>query len=126
MRADVDDLPVLGRAFSTLGVQISGPYADVRVLDDGTITPGTGGMSVFIDPRKMPKSLRPRTLAEKPGESPHPVFKLEESELPHALRFRKDKDYHGLVESQVQCKLEEYEDQLGATRTQWKVAYAAR
>lgn len=83
-------------------------------------------MSAFIDPRKMPKSLRPRTLTEKPGESPHPVFKLEESELPAALRFRKDKEHHGLVEPQVQCKLEEYEDQLGATRTHWKVAYAAR
>src|SRR5215216_6829289 len=98
MRADVDGRPVLGREFSTLGVQIFGDYADVRVLDDGTIMPASGGMSAFVDPRKMPKSLRPRTLTEKPGESPHPIFRLGEAELPEELLFRRDKVHHGLVE----------------------------
>jgi hypothetical protein len=90
-----------------------------------TVKPEAGGMSAFIDPRKMPKSLRPRTLKEKPGESPYPCFSIDKAKLPAALVFRKDKEYHGLVEPRVQCVFAEYEAQLGATRVEWKVAYAA-
>jgi hypothetical protein len=125
MRADADGLPVVGREFSMLGVRVAGPRPDIRVLDDGTIMPEAGGMSAFIDPRKMPKSLRPRTLPEKPGESPFPCFSIEDVKLPSALAFRKDKDYHGLVEPRVPCRFEDYEAQLGATRVEWKVAYGA-
>jgi hypothetical protein len=125
MRTDVDGLPVVGREFSMLGVRITGPRPDIQVLDDGTVKPEAGGMSVFIDPRKMPKSLRPRTLAEKPGESPYPCFRIEEVKLPTPLAFRKDKDYHGLVEPRAQCPLEHYEAQVAATRASWEVAYAA-
>jgi hypothetical protein len=125
MRADLDGYPVVGRERSMLGVRIAGPLPDIRVLDDGTIKPEAGGMSVFIDPRKMPKSLRPRTLKEKPGESPHPCFKIEEAKLPATLAFRKDKDYHGLVEPAAQCAFADFEAQLGATRVEWKVAYVA-
>lgn len=125
MRADVDGLPVLGREFSMLGVRIAGPQPDMRVLDDGTIKPEAGGMSAFIDPRKMPKSLRPRTLKDKPGESPYPCFRIDEARLSVALVFRKDKDYHGLVEPRTQCTFEDYEAELGATRPEWMVAYAA-
>jgi len=125
MRADVDGLPVIGRERSMLGVRIAGPQPDIRVLDDGTIKAEAGGMSVFIDPRKMPKSLRPRTLKENPGESPYPCFKIEEATLPTALVFRKVKDYHGLVEPSAQCAFADYEAQLGATRVEWKVAYVA-
>jgi len=125
MRADVDGHPIVGREFAMLGVRIAGPQPDIRVLDDGTIKPEAGGMSAFIDPRKMPKSLRPRTLKEKPGESPYPCFRLDEAKLPVVLVFRKDKDYHGLVEPRAQCAFEDFEAQLGETRVEWKVAYAA-
>jgi hypothetical protein len=124
MRVDSDGLPALGRAPLTLGVRIAGPFADVRVLDDGTIVPGTGGMSAFVDPRKMPKSLRPRTLTEKPGESPHPIFSLKEKSLPEPLRFRMNQTHHGLVEPREQCRIDVYEDHLVSTRLDWKVAYA--
>ncbi len=120
MRADDDGLPSTGRSLLSLGVRISGPLTDVVVLDDDTIAPMSGGMSVFIDPRKMPKSLRPRTLAEKPGESAHPLFKLEEIKLPAKLAFRRDSEAHGLVEPRIRCKLEEYETQLEATREKWR------
>jgi hypothetical protein len=125
MRADEDGLPLIGREFSMLGVRITGDHPDVRVLDDGTVKPEAGGMSVFIDPRKMPKSLRPRTHPDKPGESPYPCFRLEEGQLPADLAFRRDKDYHGLIEPRTQCTLEEYEARLYATRSDWRVAYAA-
>lgn len=125
MRADADGHPLLGRARDRLGVVLVPPLPDVAVLDDGTVLPETGGMSVFIDPRKMPKSLRPRTLADKPGESAHPVFLLREEELHDGLRFRKDKQFHGLVEPRVHCKVEVYEEHLDSTRTRWRVAYAA-
>ena len=125
MRADTDGQPVVGRGFSMLGVRIAGPQPDLRILDDGTIMPEAGGMSAFIDPRQMPKSLRPRNLPEKPGESPFPCFSLADAKLPSTLVFRKDKPYHGLVEPREQCAFEEYEGQLGATRTHWKVAYGA-
>lgn len=120
MRADADGQPMMSRSFLCLGVRIDGPTADVQVLKDGTVVPGTGGMSAFVDPRKMPKSLRPRTLAEKPGESPHPLFMLEMLRLPEDLTFRRDSEHHGLVEPRIQCKLEEYEQQLGKTRAKWR------
>jgi hypothetical protein len=125
MRVNEEGLPVLGRAPSTLGVQIAGPSKDVNVLDDGTILPQTGGMSVFIDPRKMPKSLRPRSLATKPGESPFPILAVDDARLPSLITFRRDTPHHGLVEPRVQSKLEEYEDQLGSTRREWTIVYAA-
>lgn len=125
MRVDLDGLPTLGRDFSMLGVRIAGDDPDIRVLDDGTVMPESGGMSAFINPRKMPKSLRPRTLLEKPGESPFPCFSIAETTLPETLTFRKDKDFHGLVEPRKQYKLEEYEAALHGTRSEWKVAYAA-
>lgn len=108
-----------------LGVRIAGDSPDIRVMDDGTVLPATGGMSVFIDPRKMPKSVRPRTLPDKPGESPYPCFKIEESQLADDLVFRRDKDHHGLVEPRQRCKLEDYEAHLHLTRPDWRVAYAA-
>jgi hypothetical protein len=125
MRADKDGLPSIGRESSMLGVRIAGAPSDVRVLDDGTIKAEAGGMSVFIDPRKMPKSIRPRNLPDKAGESPYPCFKMEERQLPQQLVFRRDKEHHGLVEPRQQCKLEEYEARLHGTRSEWKVAYAA-
>jgi hypothetical protein len=117
--------PLSAREFSMLGVRIAGPRPDIQVLDDGTVKPEAGGMSAFIDPRKMPKPLRPRTLPEKPGESPYPCFMIEESKLPTPIVFRKDKDYHGVVEPRAQCTLEHYEAQLASTRADWEVAYAA-
>ncbi|HWO19440.1 MAG TPA: hypothetical protein VNO30_11720 [Kofleriaceae bacterium] len=125
MRADADGFPAIGREFSMLGVRIAGDRLDVRVLDDGTIQAEAGGMSVFINPRRMPKSLRPRMLLGRPGESPHPCFKMEERQLPPELVFRRDKEHHGLVEPRQQCKFEEYEAHLHGTRSQWRVAYAA-
>jgi len=125
MRVDADGLPSIGREFSMLGVRIAGDSPDIRVMDDGTVLPATGGMSVFIDPRKMPKSVRPRTLPDKPGESPYPCFKIEESQLADDLVFRRDKDHHGLVEPRQRCKLEDYEAHLHLTRPDWRVAYAA-
>jgi hypothetical protein len=126
MRADTDGLPLLGRARDRLGVVIAGERPDVIVQDDGTILPKSGGMSAFIDPRKMPKPLRPRSLLEKPGESAHPIFILSEEMLLGALCFRRgtDKGFHGVVEPREQCALDKYEDEIGATRPHWKVAYA--
>jgi hypothetical protein len=125
MRADADGFPLVGREFSMLGVRIAGGPPDIRVLDDGTVKPESGGMSVFINPRKMPKSLRPRTLSDKPGESPYPCFSIEESSLAQGLTFRKDKEFHGLIEPRTQCKLEDYEAEILTTRMKWKVAHAA-
>jgi hypothetical protein len=126
MRADAQGAPLVGRESSMLGVRIAGPQVDIRILDDGTVQPATGGMSVFVDPRKMPKPLRPRTLPDKPGESPFPCFKLEDAHLaPTTLAFRKGKDHHGVIEPRAQCAFEHYEAQLTATHPQWKVAYAA-
>jgi hypothetical protein len=120
MRANADGRPTVGRSFLCLGVRILGPSADVRVLDDGTVLPLSGGMSAFLDPRKMPKSLRPRTLAEKPGESPHPLFKLTDDKIPPTLAFRRDSEHHGLVEPSAPCKIEEYEGDLESTRAEWR------
>ncbi len=52
MKKDADDLPKIGRSNRELGVRVEGPTRDLPVGNDGTVEPGTGGMSVALDAAK--------------------------------------------------------------------------
>lgn len=74
MKADRDGYPTTGRSSRTLGVRIDGPSRDILAVLDGTVSPGTGGMSVALDaPQNLPKHRLPRPLG---GEGRDPVFKM--------------------------------------------------
>jgi hypothetical protein len=66
MKAEPDGLPKVGRSSRELGIRIDGPIRDLRVGEDGTVEPGTGGMSVALDAaRNLPKPRLPRSLCEE-------------------------------------------------------------
>ena len=48
MKADPDGLPATGSSARTLGARIDGPIRDIAVAPDGSVSPGTGGMSVAL------------------------------------------------------------------------------
>lgn len=63
MKAETDGLPKVGRSGRELGVRIDGPTRDLAVAQDGTVEPGTGGMSVALDAaQNLPKPRLPRSL----------------------------------------------------------------
>lgn len=66
MKTETDGFPKVGRSRRELGVRIDGPNPDLAVGQDGTVEPGTGGMSVALDSaRNLPKPRLPRSLGEK-------------------------------------------------------------
>ena len=76
MRLEIDGLPRLGRSAREFGVRIN---VDLPVGADGSVEPGTGGMSVAVDNAlNLPKHRRPRSLG---GEGRDPVFGLETSRI---------------------------------------------
>jgi len=49
MKEDADGCPAVGRSGRTLGIRIEGPMRDNPLVEDGTVAPATGGMSVALD-----------------------------------------------------------------------------
>ena len=92
MRAEADGLPKVGRSGRELGVRIDGPTRDLAVGQDGTVEPGTGGMSVALDDaQNLPKPRLPRSLG---GEGRDPVFTMLAAEVPRTLLLRPDRYPH--------------------------------
>ena len=115
MRLEVDGLPKLGRSSRELGVRIN---VDLPVSEDGSVEPGTGGMSVAVDEAlNLPKHRRPRSLG---GEGRDPVFGLETRVLPDDLAVRVDQRPHAFVEPAQRSTLQRYEAALALTRSSWR------
>jgi len=114
MKGDSDGYPLTGPSSRTLGVRIDGPSRDILVAPDGTVSPGTGGMSVALDtPRNLPKHRLPKSLA---GEGRDPVFKMSSIAVPASLLVRPDRNPHAFVEPAVVCPFEHYQQDLWGTR----------
>jgi len=121
MKAEADGLPKVGRSGRELGVRIDGPTRDLVVGEDGTVEPGTGGMSVALDAAKnLPKPRLPRSLG---GEGRDPVFTMLAADVPRTLLLRSDRYPHALVEPGRRCPLPEFESDLGSTRSAWSKAH---
>src|SRR5258708_37068537 len=72
MKTEADGMPKIGRSGRELGVRIVGPRCDLPVGRDGTVEPGTGGMSVALDAAlNLPRHRLPKPLG---GEGRDPVF----------------------------------------------------
>ena len=121
MKTEADGLPKTGRSSRELGVRIDGPIVDLPVSSDGTVAPGTGGMSVAVDAaRNLPKPRLPRSLG---GEGRDPVFTMFGGALPRVLCLRVDRHPHAFVEPASRGPLDGYESSLAATRPLWSKAY---
>ena len=114
MRLEIDGLPKLGRSARELGVRIN---VDLPVGADGSVEPGTGGMSVAVDDAlNLPKHRRPRSLG---GEGRDSVFGLQTRALPDDLALRVDQRPHAFVEPARRSALPRYEAALALTRSSW-------
>jgi hypothetical protein len=121
MKADRDGCPTPGPSGRTLGVRIDGPSRDILVGLDGTVSPGTGGMSVALDAaQNLPKHRLPKSLG---GEGRDPVFRMSSAALPASLLVRPERYPHAFLEPAVVCLFEQYEKNLRETRLSWSKAY---
>jgi len=119
MKAEVDGLPKVGRSSRELGVRVEGAVRDLPVGPDGTVDPGTGGMSVALDAaQNLPKPRLPKSLG---GEGRDPVFSMSAANLAPDLGIRTDRHPHALVEPARTCLLDAFESALAATRTLWRM-----
>jgi hypothetical protein len=117
MKAEADGLPKVGRSGRELGVRIDGPIRDLVVGQDGTVEPGTGGMSVALDAaRNLPRHRLPRALG---GEGRDPVFAMLTTDVQRTLLVRPDRYPHALVEPSHRCPLPDFESDLASTRSLW-------
>jgi hypothetical protein len=120
MRADSDELPVVGRASWALGVRIEGLKRDVHVGEDGLVRPLGGGMSVGLGEwHSMPQGLIPVELG---GTNPrNTMFSLEMEALPTELTIRQSgaNKAHHVIEPRRKMPIQHYEDLLAETRDRW-------
>jgi hypothetical protein len=121
MKIEGDGLPKVERSGRGLGVRIDGPVRDIAVAQDGTVEPGTGGMSVALDAAEnLPKPRLPKSLG---GEGRDPVFTMSMAGVPQALLVRPDRYPHALVEPSRRCPLTVFESELSSTRSLWSKSH---
>jgi hypothetical protein len=118
MKNDGEGQPECGPSARKLGVRLEG---DIVIQDDGTVKPGTGGMSVALGkPENLPAHRRDAAFG---GFGPDPVWQIEEADLPDTLFCRVDaKSRHGVVEPIEEVPLEDYQEALATSRGFWSQA----
>ena len=120
MKDDGEGQPECGPSARTLGVRLEG---DIPIQDNGTVEPGTGGMSVALDTHEnLPHHRRPPEFG---GWGQDPVWQIEESDLPDTLLCRPDPEdpsRHGFVEPIEAMSLDDYQDALATSRGIWSCA----
>jgi len=123
--------PMVGPSARSLGVRVPPlPTYDIPMEANGTVRPGTGGMSVAPTWRELPPHripMRLRALAQDAcGNDADACWRMGEGPFEHAqvtpaLNLRPDSPRHGLVEPAVVVSVAEYQADLAATRDQWVV-----
>jgi hypothetical protein len=125
MTPDGDGLPTVGRTARSLGVRAS----DVTVEPDGSITPGSGGMSVAPgSPWNLPHHRRPKSFGRgSTGHDQDRVFEVAEDQVEVVrLVVRPDDrrpEIHAFIEPATRMQLGDYERALAETRPAWKVVW---
>lgn len=115
MKDDGEGQPECGPSARKLGVRLEG---DITIQEDGTVRPGTGGMSVALDrPENLPMHRRDAAFG---GWGQDPVWRIDEADLPDSLVCRPDaRSRHGVVEPIETVSLEEYQETLACSRGFW-------
>jgi hypothetical protein len=111
------DSPVLGSSGRTLGARLG---TDLSASPNGTVRPGTGGMSVAPEsPMNLPEHRRP---AECGGTGADPVWKISKDGLGPDLQYRPDPTNptgHGFVEPVRPLSFQQYQQALHSTANSW-------
>jgi len=118
MRPDSDGLPILARRRWALGVRTEGDTRDFEVVD-GMVGP-LSGLTIALDWGAIEKSMLPPAFG---GTSKKEVmFRIEESKLPPGIGPRIDEPPpgHFVLEPKRRMPIEEYEDLLERTRSDWE------
>lgn len=120
MKDDGEGQPRCGPKARELGVRLEG---DILIREDGSVGPGTGGMSVALDdPNNLPPHRRPAKFG---GLGRDPVWQIDEADLPGTLVMRPDPEdpsRHGFVEPIESMSLFDYQDALATSRGLWERA----
>jgi hypothetical protein len=113
-------MPVIEPSATALGVR-----EGEIVVRDGLVSPGEGGMSVADTPEGLPAHRRPSSLD---GTGKHPVFALQEDQLPDGLTARRDPntrrdpalEHHWFIEPSHEMPERRYVELLASTRPRWR------
>jgi hypothetical protein len=119
MNAD-GDRPRVERSAKGLGVRV-GDDGDVTPDAAGLVHPGAGMSVALDDPLFLPGWRRP---SEFLGSARHPVWFLDETDLPQELDLVLDSPEHGVVGPASSMRLADYEAALASTQSSWRVARA--
>jgi hypothetical protein len=120
MKVDVDGMPVIEPSATALGVR-----EGEIVVRDGLVSPGEGGMSVADIARGSTCTPAP-FVAGRTGK--HPVFALQEDQLPDGLTARRDPntrrdpalEHHWFIEPSHEMPERRYVELLASTRPRWR------
>lgn len=123
--------PVVGRSRRSLGVVVApAPEGDIEADASGNVHPKTGGMSVAPTYADLPIWRVPKRLASKirgaKGSNADKIWSFgigafRDGRFDPGLVLRVDRPGHGNVEPDASCSLEQYERNLAATQSAWKV-----
>ena len=132
MLADGDS-PLVGATNKTLGVRFPPEkHSDIPVEPDGSVGPGTGGLSLAPAWRVLPHFLIPRRLRHLNrnaagnnslhrwcmGEGPFADGPIAE---PIRLRVDPRNASHGFVEPAAQMRKEDFQAAIAATKDLWRI-----
>jgi hypothetical protein len=113
-----DGRPLTGASGRMLGVRFG---VDIQVGFDGTVRPGTGGVSVAPDdPMNLPPHRRPKEFG---GTGRDPVWHIARADFGPHLTYRADPlnpTGHGFVEPARQMPADSYERAVLETRASWQ------
>ena len=70
------------------------------------------------DPFLLPPHRKPERFG---GHGPDPVWKLEDTSLPHSLDFRATKIEHGQIEPAFAMSIADYQAALAGTVANWAI-----
>ena len=127
------ELPKIGPSKSMLGAKIGhDEYDDIGPDEDGSVVPGTGGMSVAPSWRMLPSHRIPRRLNSK-LEVPRAIGNnrsacwrygsgdFETSGLTDELKLVVENPRHGVVEPLLRMHTDQYQRALAATAPDWAI-----
>ena len=120
MIPDTDGLPQVGQSARQLGVRPHDqlPHNDVNAASPVDIVVPDEGMSAVPDePANLPKNRRPSQVNGGTGKDP--VWEIDTEDLGPNLQFHQDSPTHGVIGVKEPMTLDQFEQELAATRALW-------
>lgn len=122
MKKEADGLPTVAPSASALGVR---PAVDIDIDNQGNVVVNDKGMSVspswreisiFRIPKRLGGQGSNNTFCFRMGSGP-----FQQGALAAGLELVPDSPKHGVVRPEKSVRLQQYENDLSATRLDWQV-----